>query len=236
MTRLLLISNSGNPFLEHCRAEIVAFLGSIRRVGYITAARLGDEEAQHGKASLALAEGGVAVEHLRAGSALAPRVRDAEAIFVSGGNTYALLSRLQAAGVLDLLASRVREGLPYIGTSAGTNLAGPNILATNDWNVVGATRFDAMAVVPWVINPHYRETDPAMAPGSETRDQRIGEYLQMNPHPVLGIEEQTAVRVEQGAATVLGQGRAKLFRRDRAPVWFGPGDRLPPLDEVQGVA
>jgi dipeptidase E len=225
--RLLLVSNSGSPFLEHCRDEIAAFLGPIRRVGYITAARLGDEDVQFQKASRALAEVGLAVEHLKLGPDLAAGIARSDAVFSSGGNTYALLSRLRAAGVLDDLAMRVREGMPYVGTSAGTNIAGPNILATNDWNVVGATRFDAMKLVPWAINPHFLETDPAMAPGGETRDHRIAEYLRMNDCPVLGIEEGTAVRVEGAAATVSGRGRVKLFRRGAEPAWFKPGERLP---------
>jgi dipeptidase E len=151
-------------------------------------------------------------------------------VFSSGGNTYALLSRLRDGGVLDALTQRVRGGMPYIGTSAGTNIAGRNILATNDWNVVGATRFEAMALVPWAINPHYKETDPLMAPGSETRDQRIAEYLRMNDCPVVGIEEDTAIRVDGPVATVLGRGRAKLFRRGVEPVWIRAGERLPVLE------
>jgi len=134
---------------------------------------------------------------------------------------------LHALGAVEPLARRVREGLPYVGTSAGTNIAGPSILATNDWNVVGATRFDAMGLVPWVINPHYKETDIAMAAGSETRDMRIGEFLAMNAQAVLGIEEGTAIRVEAGMANVTGSGRARLFRRGTAPVWFGPGEQVP---------
>ena len=113
------------------------------------------------------------------------------------------------------------------GTSAGSNIAGPNVLATNDWNVVGATRFDAMNLVPWVINPHYQQADLAMAAGGETRDMRIAEFLKMNAHPVLGIEEQAAVRVENDMATAVGMKRLRLFMRDVEPVWIEPGERVP---------
>jgi dipeptidase E len=225
--RLLLVSNSGSPFLAHCAGEIDNFLGAVRHVGYVTAARLGDADVQYEKARTALGAVGVKAEHFPADEKLAQRIAGASAIFCSGGNTYALLSRIHALGAMDVLAARVRAGLPYIGTSAGSNIAGPNILATNDWNVVGATRFDAMNLVPWVINPHYQQADPAMAAGSETRDMRIAEFLRANRHPVLGIEEQAAVRVEAGIATAVGAKRLRLFVPGREPVWIEHGARVP---------
>jgi len=228
MMRLLLLSNSGHPFLAHCRDAIAAFLGPIRTVGYITAARMGDGDAVHARARDALAPVGVEVQHLRVDAGFAAHLAALPAVFCSGGNTYALLSRLRAAGALPLLRRAIDGGVPYIGTSAGINLAGLNILATNDWNVVGATEFDALGLVPFAINPHYLETDPAMAPHSETRDQRIGEYLSVNANAVVGIEEQTGLLVEDGRVTVVGTGRVKLFERAQAPRWFGPGDALPP--------
>ena len=225
--RLLLISNSGRPFLEHCRQEIAAFLAPIRSLGYITAARLEDEDGQYRRAVDALAPVGITVEHLVLDENAPQRLARIGAVFVGGGNTYALLSRLRAARLLPVLRRRVRAGLPYVGTSAGANICGPNILATNDWNVVGASRFDALRLVPWTINPHYLETDPAMAATSETRDERIHEYLLVNSNPVIGIEENTGLRIEDGRATVRGAGRVKLFRRDQPPCWFTPAQEVP---------
>lgn len=225
--QLLLVSNSGRPFLEHCLESIDELLGPVRRVGYVTAARIGDAEAQYEKARGALARIGVNSDHFPDDAQLPSRIGQAEAVFCSGGNTYALLQRLRASGALEVLAQRVRNGMPYIGTSAGSNIAGPNILATNDWNVVGATRFDAMDLVPWVINPHYMETDPTMAPNSETRDMRIAEFLRVNAYPVLGIEEQAAVRVCDGRASAIGPNRLRLFVEGAAPRWIHPGEAVP---------
>jgi dipeptidase E len=103
----------------------------------------------------------------------------------------------------------------------------PNILTTNDWNVVGLTAFEALGLVPFNVNPHYLETDPAMAPGSETRDMRIAEYHVVRDNPVVGIEEGAMVRVEDDHATVRGTARAKLFRRGETPVWVPAGAALP---------
>jgi dipeptidase E len=113
-----------------------------------------------------------------------------------------------------------------MGASAGANLAGPNILTTNDWNVVGLGAFDALGLVPFNINPHFLEIDPALAPGSETREERIREFHTVWPQPVLGIEEGTLLRVEDGVATILGGRRVKVFERGREPRWLAPGDRL----------
>lgn len=226
--RLLLISNSGRPFLSHCRGAIAVFLGSARRLAFVTAASLSDEEGYHelARAALEAEPTGLTVEHLRWAADFRPTLERAEAIVVGGGNTYALLQRLGESGLLDAIRARVAAGLPYLGASAGSNLAGPNILTTNDWNVVGLTRFEALGLVPFNINPHYQETDPAMAPGSETRDTRIAEYHVVRDNPVVGIEEGTMVRAEGGVATVIGTGRVKLFQRGREPRWFVAGQEV----------
>ena len=209
--RLLLISNSGTPFLAHCTPAIADFLGGRRRLAFVTAASLGDEAAYHARARDALgavppAGAGCEVLHLRWDADPRATLAAADALFVGGGNTYALLAR--------------------IGSSAGGNVAGPNILTTNDWNVVALDAFEALGLVPFNINPHYLEADPAMAPGSETRDTRIAEYHAVHANPVVGIEEGTLLRVEAGVATVRGRGRVKLFERGRAPRWFAAGARL----------
>jgi len=224
--RVLLISNSGRPFLEHCRATMARFLGEERRIGFVTAASYADEPGYHTMARSALAPAGIEVIHLPLESSPIARLAEVQAVFIGGGNTYHLLARLHACGIVLPLAARVRDGMPYIGSSAGSNVAGPNILTTNDWNVDGTARFDALNLVPFNINPHYRETDPVMAPGSETRDERIEQYLVAQDNPVVGIEEETCIECDAGTFTVVGRGRAKRFVRGRAPQWFAAGDRI----------
>jgi len=225
--RALLISNSGRPFLEHCREAIAGFLGPARRVGFVTAASLNNEKDYHERARAALEPVGLTVEHIHWNHQPVAVLERVDAVFVGGGNTYALLQRLHRAKLVEALRARITAGAPYVGSSAGSNLAGPTILTTNDWNVVGLDRFDALGLVPFNINPHYLETDLAMAPGSETRDDRIREYHVVNGNPVLGIEEGTWVRVEDAAVTVGGRGRVKRFTRGAEPAWFGAGDRVP---------
>jgi dipeptidase E len=226
--RVLLISNSGRPFLEHCRGALRDFYGpEVRRLGFISAATLGDPEFYLTRAKEGLEPLGVEVEHVHWERQPLKTMERVDALFVGGGNTYALLDRVRSSGLLEAIQARGRDGMPYAGASAGANLAGPTILTTNDWNVVALAHFGALHLVPFNINPHFKDADPAMAPGSETREDRIREYHVRNKNAVIAVEEETMVRVEDGVATVLGRGRVKLFRVGQAPQWFGAGERLP---------
>lgn len=224
--------HSGGPLGPVGRGALPDFLGPLRRVAFVTAASLHDEAAYFERVRPALEpappEGaGLELLHLRWNREPLATLAAAEALFMGGGNTYALLQRLRAAGLLEAIRDRVAAGMPYLGASAGSNVAGPTILTTNDWNVVGLDRFDALGLVGFNINPHYKEVDSAMAPYSETRDDRIREYHVVNTNPVLGLEEGAWVIAEQGAVTAHGVARVKLFRAAADPVWYRAGDRLP---------
>jgi dipeptidase E len=224
--------HSGGPLGEAGRAGLREFLGPITRVAFITAANLHDETTYFERIRASLAppppEGaGLELLHARWNDRPLEVMASTGALFMGGGNTYALLQRLRQAHLLPAITRLVDAGMPYAGASAGSNVAGPTILTTNDWNVVALGQFEAIGLVSFNINPHYKETDPAMAPGSETRDDRIREYHVVNANPVVGLEEGCWLVVENGVVTVRGTARVKLFRRGEDPVWFAPGDRLP---------
>ena len=224
--------HSGGPLGPVGRAALPDFFGPRRRVAFVTAANLGDEAVSFERIRAALEpappEGaGLELLHLRWDREPLATLASAEALFMGGGNTYALLQRLRGAGLLEAIRARVAAGMPYAGASAGSNVAGPTILTTNDWNVVGLDRFDALGLVGFNINPHYKEMDPAMAAFSETRDDRIREYHAVNSNPVLGLEEGAWVIGDEGAVTAHGTARVKLFRPAADPVWYRAGDRLP---------
>jgi dipeptidase E len=224
--------HSGGPLGPDGRREILDFLGERRRVALVTAASLHDESAYFARVQSLLGvpppEGaGLELLHLRWNDRPLDTLGRAEALFMGGGNTYALLKRLYQAGLLPEIRARVEAGMPYVGASAGSNVAGPTILTTNDWNVVALDRFDALGLVGFNINPHYKETDPAMAAGSETRDDRIREYHVINSNPVIGLEEGALARVEAGTVTARGTSRIRIFRQGQEPTWHQPGERLP---------
>jgi dipeptidase E len=223
--------HSGGPLGPEGRAGLSAFLGERRRVAFVTAASLYDGAAYFTRVSAMLQPppDGVGLEllHLRWDNRPLDVLARAEALFMGGGNTYALLKRLRESDLLPVIRERVRGGMPYVGASAGSNVAGPTILTTNDWNVVALERFDALGLVAFNINPHYKETDPAMAPFSETRDDRIREYHVVNGNPVAGLEEGAWLTVEDGVVMAHGTARIKIFRPGQEPTWHQAGERLP---------
>jgi dipeptidase E len=149
----------------------------------------------------------------------------AEAVFVGGGNTFRLLDRLQRTGLLGLVRERVLEGMPYMGASAGTNIAAPTIRTTNDMPIVEPAGFGAFGLVPFQINPHYLDAVPGSRHMGETREERLREYLEENGVPVLGLREGAWLLREQAALTLRGH-TARVFRRGRDPEEHAAGADL----------
>jgi dipeptidase E len=165
----------------------------------------------------------------------AKAVRGAAAVFVGGGNTFRLLNALYRFELLEPIRERVRGGMPYLGISAGTNVAGPTIKTTNDMPIVQPPSFDALGLVPFQINPHYysganyvRHGDTFVEHFGETRDQRLQEFHEENETPVVGLWEGGIVRVEAGRVELIG-ANARVFGRGEPPVDVAPGADLQPL-------
>lgn len=228
--RLLLMGATGSPYFEQSKKDMLGFLGPSKTAGLIPAANLFDEEsyfrAMDERLTHVIAPIVGRLVHVRWNSNFQHTLDTVDALIVPGGNTYVLLKRLKQSGLLDAVRERVQAGLPYIGSSAGANVAGPNILTTNDWNVVGLGDFEALGLVPFNINPHYVEQGAADAPHSETRSSRIREFHQIWTNPVVGIEEKAMINVSADKVSVLGGGRVKLFTRDGAQRWFEAGEDL----------
>ena len=131
---------------------------------------------------------------------------------MGGGNTLRLLDSLAGLGVTDGLAAHVRDGSTrYMGASAGTNLACPTLRTTNDMPICRPPTFDALGLLPFQINLHYVDADPASTFMGETREERIAEFLEENDCPVLALYEGSWLRVSGSTAVVVG--RSRLFRR-----------------------
>lgn len=219
MPRLLLVSNStnhGQGYLDHCIAEMDDFLGARRRLLFVPFA-LKDREAYGAKARERFAAVGVEVEVATADEAGRDRLATAEAVFIGGGNTFRLLRLLQTSGLLTALRDRVLYGMPYMGASAGVNVACPTIRTTNDMPIVEPVSLDAMGLVPFQINPHYLDPDPASTHMGETREERLREFHEENDTLVLGLREGGWIRVEGTAARLGGIRGARIFCRGQEP-------------------
>lgn len=223
--RLLLISSSnvhGYGYLDHAEAEIRSILEGLSSVAFVPFA-LQNHDAYTAKVRERLGLMGFEVTQVRSRA----DVDNAQAIFIGGGNTFRLLKRLYDLGLVEAIRERVLEHhVPYIGSSAGTNVATLSIKTTNDMPIVYPPTFDALALVPFQINPHYLDPDPNSTHKGETREDRIREFLEENETPVVGLREGSMLRVLDDAVTLVGHRSARIFRRGVEPEELAPGSAL----------
>lgn len=236
--RILLISNStlyGSGYLDHAESEIRDFLGSLRRVLFIPYA-LFDRDAYAAQARERFERMGCDLTSIHTADNPKAAVNEAESIFIGGGNTFRLLKALYDNDVLVAIRQRVERGMPYIGSSAGSNVAGPTIKTTKDMPIVQPPSFDALGIVPFQISPHFQDPDSNSRHMGETQEERILQFLEENDTPVFGLREGAMVRVEGGPITLKGSSGARIFRKGFEPVETLPGDRLDALVAKQVAA
>lgn len=229
--QLLLISNStlyGSGYLDHTEAEIRDFLGNVNRVLFVPYA-LHDRDAYAETAIERFAKMGYQLSSIHTTSHPVRALRDTEAIFIGGGNTFRLLKALYDSNLLDPIRQRVREGMPYIGSSAGSNVAAPTIKTTNDMPIVQPPSFNALGLVWFQINPHYLDADKNSTHMGETREQRLLQFLEEDSTPVAALREGAMLRIEDGITMLKGSSGARIFRRGLEPVETLPGDQLDAL-------
>ena len=234
MKSLLLISNStvyGRDYLDHVEEQIKSFLGSAREVLFFPFA-LFDRDTYAAKAKARFAAMGYSIETAHAVADPRTAIEQTDAVFIGGGNTFRLLKALQDLGLLDMIRQRVRSGAPYIGSSAGANVAGPTIKTTKDMPIVQPRSFDSLGLVPFQISPHFQDPDPNSKHMSETQEERIFQFLEENETPVVGIREGAWLVCEDGAVTLKGEAGARIFRRGEVPVEAKAGENI--IDLVGG--
>jgi dipeptidase E len=234
-THILLISNStlyGSGYLDHAEAEIRDFLKGVSRVLFVPYA-LFDRDAYASMARDRFRKMGYSLESIHKAADPRHAVNDAEAIFIGGGNTFRLLKTLYDYDVLQVIRRRVAKGMPYIGSSAGANVAGPTIKTTKDMPIVQPPSFDALGLVPFQISPHFLDPDPNSTHMGETQEERILQFLEENDTPVVGLREGAMVRAEDGSYTLKGSSGARIFRKGHEQVETRPGERLDHLFETR---
>jgi dipeptidase E len=234
MESLLLISNStvyGRDYLDHVEEQIKSFLGSARKVLFFPFA-LFDRDTYAAKAKARFAAMGYSIETAHAVANPRTAIQQADAIFIGGGNTFRLLKALQDLDLMDLVRQRVKGGAPYIGSSAGSNVAGPTIKTTKDMPIVQPRSFDSLGLVPFQISPHFQDPDPNSKHMGETQEERIFQFLEENETPVVGIREGAWLVCENGTVTLKGEAGARILRRGEVPVEAKVGDNI--IDLVGG--
>lgn len=226
--RLLLISNStchGRGYLDHCEAALREHLDGVSRVLFVPWA-LADHDKYLATVAARFEALGHACESIhRAPDAVAAVMR-ADAIFIGGGNTFRLLDGLYRHQVIEPIRRRVAAGLPYVGSSAGSNVACASIRTTNDMPIVEPLSFVALALVPFNLNPHYLDPDPSSRHMGETREQRLAQFHEENDAPVVGLREGAWLKVEGRSMTLQGETGARVFVKGQEPRECVAGDRL----------
>src|SRR6476660_2591224 len=176
--RLLLVSNStlhGTGYLDHVEADIRAFLRGAPPVLFVPYA-LRDRDAYTEQARARFEKMGLSLAGIHRASDPRRAVLDAAALFVGGGNTFRLLKALQDFSLLDPIRERVAQGMPYIGSSAGSVVSAPTIRTTNDMPIVEPSSLEALGLVSFQINAHYLDPDPASTHMGETREVRLLQF------------------------------------------------------------
>ena len=153
-------------------------------------------------------------------------VKNAEAIFTGGGNTFLLVTELYRNNILDSIEEVINKGIPYLGTSAGSNICGLTMGTTNDMPIIYPPSFRTLGFVSFNINPHYLDPDKNSKHMGETRETRINEFHKFNPQPVLGLREGSWLAVDGDSIVLKGVLTARLFRQNNNPIELEPNSEL----------
>jgi dipeptidase E len=231
MPELMLLSNSFSPgqgMLEHAMDALAAFLAGTRQVLFVAYAASDPDGYDKAMREVLGRLGVQATAAHRAADPLAALAR-ADAVFVGGGNAFRLLQAVQRSGLLAAIGDRARAGMPYLGVSAGANLACPTIRTTNDMPIVQPPSLAALGLIPFQVNPHYPAASTHEGPLRDARDRRLGEFLEENDVPVLGLCEGSWLQVSGTRAMLGGTASGRVFARGQAPSDVRPGDDLTAL-------
>ncbi len=214
--------------------QMRSFFGSVERLLFVPYALRDHDEYVHKLTEKGL-HAGYALDGIHRHDDPREAVRRAEGIYIGGGNTFRLLNELYRLDLLDVIRERVRAGVPYLGISAGTNVACPTMKTTNDMPITWPPSLDALGLVPFQVNPHYFTGQTYVKAGEsyhehygETRDDRIREFHELNDTPVVGLWEGGVLRVEGGRVRLLGAA-ARIFRKGAPPEDVAAGAHLDAL-------
>ncbi|HWR13610.1 MAG TPA: dipeptidase PepE [Terriglobales bacterium] len=223
--RLLLISSSrvhGGGYLDHAENEIRDLFAGVQRVLFVPYA-LKDQDGYASVVRAKFEATGYGLDSIHTAADPKQAVNSAQGIFIGGGNTFRLLNTLYKLDLISAIRARVEAGMPYMGSSAGSNVAGLSIKTTNDMPIVQPPSFEAIGLLKIQINPHYLDADPNSTHMGETREQRLKEYLEENDVPVVAIREPAMLRVENDRVQLKGAKGARIFRRGMEPYELEPG-------------
>jgi dipeptidase E len=229
--KLLLFSNStniGEDYLSFTLPYIREFIGNSKKQAVFfpyAAVSLSYDEYFY-KVSSKLSTIGIEVCSIHHSSNLLKTIENSNLLIIGGGNTFALLKCIQELHLIEVIRAKVNSGTPYIGWSAGSNLACPTIATTNDMPIVQPTNFNSLNLIPFQINPHYTDLT-IQGHGGESRETRINEFVIANPDKwVIGLREGTLLEIDKENIKLKGNDPCKIFHSGILPKEFHSVDDL----------
>lgn len=222
MKNILLASTStvfGSDYLTYLQTEIEELYAGINQIVFIPFARPGgiSHDDYTDQAARFFSTLGISVIGLHRQETPIDIIEETQGFFTGGGNTFLLVSRLHEMGLMSPLAAAVRQGASYLGTSAGSNIAGINMKTTNDMPIVYPPSFETMRLVPFNINPHYIDQAESAQHMGESRATRIAEFHTQNSQPVIGLREGSWIRVKGDDCRLGGSLSARIFEQGKSP-------------------
>lgn len=222
MKSIIIASTStvhGSGYLEYLLDELKVHFKSANEILFVPYARPGgiSHDGYTKIASKAFSKIDKTVKGLHEYKNPKDAIRNAQGIFVGGGNTFVLVNQLYKNDVISAIKNALGEGTPYLGTSAGSNICGLTINTTNDMPIVYPPSFKTLGLVPFNINPHYLDPIPDSKHMGETRETRIKEFHAFNTQPVIGLREGSWIDVKDNNLTLKGTLEARIFEYGKAP-------------------
>ena len=215
-------------YLEYLLPELRTFFGNCTEIIFIPYARPSgishDDYTQ--KVREAFSKINIQVNGIHEFEDPIKAIENAKGIFTGGGNTFLLVSQLYKTKVIDMLETVVKNGTPYLGTSAGSNICGLTMNTTNDMPIVYPPSFRTLGFVSFNINPHYLDPIADSTHMGETRETRIHEFHQFNPQPVVGLREGSWLALKGNSIKLKGSLTARIFKRNETPYEVAPETEL----------
>jgi dipeptidase E len=223
MKKIIIASTStlhGGDYLSYLMPELKLHFEQCNTILFIPFARPSgiSHEEYTAKVASAFAKIGKKVKGIHEFEDLAEGIKKAEGIFTGGGNTFLLVAQLYQFNLMSVLAEAVKNGTPYLGTSAGSNICGLTMQTTNDMPIIYPPSFKTLGLIPFNLNPHYLDPETQSKHMGETRETRICEFHSFNTIPVLGLREGSWLEVKGDTIILKGNLTARLFRQNQIPV------------------
>lgn len=231
MKNIIIASTStihGSGYLEYILDELSYFFKDAKTILFIPYARPSgiSHDAYTKKAATAFAKIDKKVAGIHTFKNPTEAIKNAEAIFTGGGNTFVLVNQLYKNNLITSLKETVTNGTPYLGTSAGSNICGLTIKTSNDMPIVYPPSFNTLGFVPFNINPHYLDPDTNSKHMGETRETRIKEFHSYNTPPVIGLREGSWLQVKGNSILLKGKLKARIFEYNKTPYEIESGFQL----------